>query len=188
MDNEREELATCPICNGQVKVECRIEDDGSKYHDDCRHYVIDCCVQMREKSNRILSCPREPEDDEDKKARAFLITTWNTRKREAEIAVEINSLKVELENANSQIERLKQGEPVTYIEPISKGCRLSGVITCMAYPISGHEQPLYASPQPVIACNNEHSQESNCPKCNQSWDDHDFGVPEPYCPSQEKSE
>jgi hypothetical protein len=37
---------------------------------------------------------------------------------------------------------------------------------------------LELSPQP--------SQESNCLKCNQSWDDHDFGAPEPYCPSQEK--
>lgn len=44
------------------------------------------------------------------------------------------------------VEQQGNQEPVTYVEQISKGCRLSGVITCMAYPISGHEQPLYASP------------------------------------------
>lgn len=30
------------------------------------------------------------------------------------------------------------------------------------------------------------SQEGDCPKCNQSWDAHDFGIPAPYCPSQDK--
>lgn len=28
------------------------------------------------------------------------------------------------------------------------------------------------------------SSQNNCPICGESWDDHDFGVPHPFCPKE----
>jgi hypothetical protein len=73
------EMKPCPFCGRTPDVECVIRDDNSYAPRPHRNYDIRCCVTMSVESDDWWSGETPPESDNDRAAKADLISTWNRR-------------------------------------------------------------------------------------------------------------
>ena len=73
-------LKSCPMCGDNVSIIEEIKDDSGRPPRPCRHYSIECCVDMTETSGNWWSGIDDAEEnDQDRKAKSDLALRWNKR-------------------------------------------------------------------------------------------------------------